>query len=287
MKSIDTLIEDIQAIFDENIETPAITDSWCDELGHSIGTMLRDRLQEERTGGSLRLSGMGHGIRKQWYNMRPDTPQEKLSPDTRMKFLYGDVLELILIALAKLAGHSVTNEQETVEVEAIKGHIDCLIDGELIDVKSASTFSFNKFKKEEVQLDDPFGYYMQLGAYGYAMNKRPYGWLVFDKTLGHMCLSKALDAYIPDVTERIERVKASVAQDVEPAPCAYPVADGKSGNMKLPTVCSYCQYKRHCWRDANGGYGLRVFLYSTGARYLTNVAVLPKVQEITNENIEG
>jgi len=280
MADIETLIDDIHAIFNDDIETPEVSDEWCDELGKSIGLMLRNRLQEQRVGGKLRLSGMGHGIRKQWYNARPETPQEKLSPDVKMKFLYGDILELVIIALARLAGHTVSHEQEEVEVEGIKGHIDCLIDGELVDVKSASTYSFRKFKKEELQMDDPFGYYAQLAAYGYGMNKKPYGWLVFDKTLGHMCLSHADETYMPDIIERIKQVKESMEQTVEPAPCCYPIPDGKSGNMKLDTQCSYCQYKQHCWRGSNNGHGLRTFLYSTAPRHLTNVAVLPKVPEV-------
>jgi len=282
MKTIDTLIEDIQAIFDEEKETPEISNAWCEELGNTLAFMLKNRLTEKHEGGKLRLSGIGHGVRKQWYNTRPETPKEKLTPDTKIKFLYGDILEIVMLAFAKLAGHSVTEEQATVDVCGIKGHIDCLIDGELIDVKSASTFSFKKFKNEEVQMDDPFGYYAQLAAYGYGMNKLPYGWFVFDKTLGHMCLSKSSEAYLPDIEKRIDEVKSSIEQTVEPAPCAYPVPDGKSGNMKLPTMCSYCQYKKHCWREANNGQGLRVFMYSTGPRFLTNVASLPKVPEVND-----
>jgi len=58
------------------------------------------------------------------------------------------------------------------------------------------------------------------------------------------------------------------------------VPEGKSGNMKLGVNCSYCPHKVTCWDDANNGDGLRLFLYSNGPMWLTEVQKEPKVQEI-------
>jgi hypothetical protein len=80
--------------------------------------------------------------------------------------------------------------------------------------------------------------------------------------------------YKGDIEERIAHVKKSVEQEDRPALCSSPVPDGKSGNLKLSTMCSYCKYKKHCYPD------LRAFVYSTGPKYLTQVANLPKVPEI-------
>lgn len=265
------------------IQNPAdVPEAWSKELGDSIGTMLRDRLQEKPRDNVLRMSNLGRGNRFLWYEVRPETPQEELRPEVRLKFMFGDIIELVFIALIKLVGHKVTHEQAEVELDGIKGHIDCLVDGELIDVKSASSFSFIKFKKEELQMNDPFGYYPQLAAYAQSMKVPAAGWLVWDKQLGHMCFSRAFEQYLPDMKLRIAEVKEKVAQRDEPAPCAYPVAEGKAGNMKLATTCSYCKFNIHCWRESNEGHGLRTFLYAKGVVHFTHIALLPKVPEVTN-----
>jgi hypothetical protein len=59
------------------------------------------------------------------------------------------------------------------------------------------------------------------------------------------------------------------------------IPDGKSGNMKLARGCVYCRHKFECHADANDGKGLRVFKYSTGYRYLTQVPKPPNVIEVT------
>ncbi len=74
-----------------------------------------------------------------------------------MRFLYGHLIEEMVLALTKLSGHSVTDEQKQAEVEGIKGSMDCKIDGVLTDVKSASPYGFKKFKDGSLIDDDPFG----------------------------------------------------------------------------------------------------------------------------------
>ena len=53
------------------------------------------------------------------------------------------------------------------------------------------------------------------------------------------------------------------------------VADGMSGNRKLGTMCSYCQFKTLCWP------GLRTFVYSSGPVFMTKVVKTPNVLETT------
>ena len=57
----------------------------------------------------------------------------------------------------------------------------------------------------------------------------------------------------------------------EPNRAFSDVPDGKSGNMKLGTQCSYCEFKKVCWPD------LKTYIYSSGPRYLTKVVREPKV----------
>ena len=53
--------------------------------------------------------------------------------------------------------------------------------------------------------------------------------------------------------------------------------------MKIARPCVWCRHKFVCHADANDGEGLRVFKYSKKLEYLTNVAKLPRVREVTNE----
>ena len=77
-----------------------------------------------------------------------------------------------------------------------------------------------------------------------------------------------------DIVDRVKHVKKLVEQP-EPAEwCYQPIPDGKSGNSKLSTGCSYCQFKDHCYPN------LRVFAYSYGPKYLVDVVKEPKVQEV-------
>lgn len=273
------IVEDIYNLIDKGI-TPS--DDWCENIGKEVGNMLKQRLGERQDEYKLRMSSLGKGDRQLWYSVRPEIPKEELRPDTRLKFLFGDLIEILYIGLIRLAGHEVTHEQETVELNGIKGHIDCLVNGKLVDIKSAATFSFQKFQKEELQKDDPFGYYAQLSAYAEAMGVEAAGWFVMDKQMGKLCFSQAFPAYLPDMDRRSKEVIEMVQEEYEPEKCYQPVPDGQSGNMKLHTTCSYCAFKQHCWRDSNSGHGLRTFLYSTGPRFLTQVISLPKVAEVAN-----
>ena len=62
-----------------------------------------------------------------------------------------------------------------------------------------------------------------------------------------------------------------------PTKCYEPVADGKSGNMKLPVGCSYCSYKHECYPK------LRTFIYSNGPKFLTEVGKVPSVLEVDKD----
>jgi len=59
------------------------------------------------------------------------------------------------------------------------------------------------------------------------------------------------------------------------------IADGSSGNMRLAVGCSFCDYKYDCWKDANGGKGIRTFNYSNGPKHLVQVGKEPNVPEVT------
>lgn len=282
MKTVETLVQDIYDLMATRSLTVATEDA--EEAIETFGEALKDIMRKEflefrEDKRTLRLSNVGKGKRFLW-NLVNGKPKEDIQPHTYIKFLYGHIIEEMLLCLVKLAGHTVTNEQKRCNVAGIIGSMDCSIDGVLTDVKSASSFGFKKFKDGSLIDDDPFGYIGQIKAYAKAENQKQYGWLAMDKGNGHLTYLKYNEEDKPelqwDIEKHIEELKIAVELDEPPELCDEPIPDGKSGNMKLPTLCSYCQYKKVCYPD------LRTFLYSSGPRFLTKVVNEPKVQEINN-----
>lgn len=201
-----------------------------------------------------------------------------MSPKTYFKFLYGDLIEQIVLFLCKEAGHTVTDEQKEVEVDGVLGHIDAIIDGVVVDVKSASPYSYQKFKNNQIFEDDPFGYIPQISGYANVLTptEAP-AFLAFDKVSGDICLTPVSTSITQQFKpeDRIEHLKEVIKSPTPPPRCYTDEADGKSGNRKLGTGCSYCGFKSECWP------GLRTFIYSNGPRYLTHVTRTPDVYEAT------
>lgn len=284
-KGVDTVVEDIYEVMDKGFyPTPENMKSFVDDMTAAI---VKQTVPDQRQhGGHLRMSNIGKGDRQVWYDVIGNDTKEELTPDTRLKFLFGDMIEALLIFLVKEAGHDVTMEQHQVEIEGIKGHIDCKIDGAMVDIKSASSYSFKKFVDNTLSEpgNDAFGYMAQISGYAYAEKSEDCGFLVMDKTLGKLVYMPVDSMDRIDPVSRIKHLKDVIADtDTPPPPCHEPVADGKSGNMKLGVNCSYCAHKTACWSDANDGQGLRLFIYSNGPRWLTNVAVLPRTIELDKD----
>lgn len=239
--------------------------------------------EQKRDSNPLRFSSMGRPNRQIWYQSRPETQKEELTPKTYFKFLYGDVIELLILFLAKESGHAVERTQEEIEIDGVKGHIDAIIDGTVVDVKSASPFGYKKFQNNSVTEDDPFGYVQQLAGYSTVLTPgESAAWVALDKVGGDICVANLSSSVIQDFdpAERIKELKAVVSSDEVPERCYSDIPDGKSGNRKLDTACSYCPFKQECWP------GLRTFMYSGRPRFLTEVAKLPNVPEIIDEEIE-
>ncbi len=105
MKKIDTLIEDIY-----NLIGPEDNDLDQDKIDRQVSIFaqhasqhVKDFLQEKpvyRKG--LRLSCIGKPARQLWYDNQYSDQQIPLEPSTRIKFLYGHILEELLILFSVL-----------------------------------------------------------------------------------------------------------------------------------------------------------------------------------------
>lgn len=284
-KDIKTLIKDMQDVLRTGVGwTDAISRWVADDIAQSLNRQFN---RNGRTGGGyLRFSNLGTPCeRKLWYSTRGTIDPEPLPASTLNKFIFGDITESYILGLAKAAGHEVVGLQDSVEILGVRGSRDCIIDGMLIDVKSASSYAFNKFKSGGLRSDDSFGYISQISSYLYGSQsdkllkeKTKAGFLVFDKQFGHLCL----DIY--DLTEELQGKEQEVQHKIDvvksdnmPDRAFEPVPHNKSGNEKLGTNCSYCDFKRHCWPD------LRAFAYSNGPVFFTKLVKEPQgnVMEIT------
>lgn len=285
MPQIETLIEDIQRLLTEGKKdtNPVREQSSvrATDFGKRLAELLLSRLYGPARVPGLTLSQLGVPDRKLWYQVNQSRVAEPLDASAILKFLYGDILEELLLFLAEEAGHDVQGRQDTIAVHGVKGHRDAVIDGRLVDVKSASSYSFQKFKDGRLAEDDPFGYRTQLDSYlaGSAddpvvTEKELASFLVVDKTLGHLCLDTHTKQEV-DYSAVVSHKKTMLANSSPPEEkCYRPVPEGKSGNEKLSVGCSYCPFKKECWP------GLRTFIYSSGPVYLTKVIREPKVYEV-------
>jgi len=289
-KTIHTLVNDIYRLMEtKEAEESVDVEAEIELFGENMKALMRTEFGRKRTTDrrTLRLSNIGRDDRVLW-NVVNGTEKEEIKPATYIKFMYGHLIEEMLLFMTRMAGHEVSDEQRVCEVEGIKGHMDCKIDGLVVDVKSASAFGFKKFKDGTLAMDDAFGYVDQIKAYAHACGETEFGWLAMDKANGHLAVLKydLEDTQAPihehikgDIRERIKHVKEMVKGDEPTELCTETVPDGKSGNKKLGIKCSYCQYKKHCYPE------LRAFAYSYGPKFLSEVVNEPRVQEINLEQI--
>ena len=278
MKKLENLVSDIYSVLSPLTEGEAldISDEDIDDFGEAIKDVVRHwATPKARDSNTLRMSNIGKPSRQLWYDLKYKR-EESSFEDSHLpiKFLYGHLLEEVLLFLAKMSGHKVEDEQKEVEVKGVKGHIDCKIDGEVIDIKTASGFAFNKFKNGTLREDDPFGYMAQLAGYEEAEGTSNGGFLVINKESGELTLYQPEELDKPYAPKVIEDIKESLESNQPPDFCYDPVPEGKSGNMKLPKNCVYCPHKFRCYPN------LRVFKYSKGLVYFTEIANEPKVEEV-------
>lgn len=270
------------------------------EFGTNIANVVKENLIREPREPGLRMSAIGKPDRQLWFEINlPPEKKEPLRAEHYMKFMFGHLIEELLFFLSELAGHKVEGRQDELEIEGIKGHRDVVLDGVLLDAKSASSFSFKKFQEGLTPDKDSFGYLTQIQSYSYASKDDPLvvdkdrtGFLVLDKTLGHILLDiHPVDKTI-DWPEIYKNKKQMVSLPEPPEEKCYPIKlDGyknyktgefiPNGNELLDTECSYCPHKFSCYDN------IRTFLSSTGPKYFTKVVKEPKMKEITNSEEKG
>lgn len=273
MPSISSLVQDIYKLA-EGASAPL--SSTQVSVDFAKWSKPRDKEREDKV---LYFSEVGDPcVRRLWYKVNQKEVGEPVDGRSIVKFFYGDMLEELVLRAAQAAGHEVCDEQKTTIYDVgngwkVRGRIDAIIDGVVVDVKSVTKFSEEKFKGG--LKDDPFGYYSQLNGYASALSASSAGFLTIQKELGHISfypITVDKRHFKQQVDSSIEVVSLS---DPNTLPVIEPVPQSKtSKNKKLSTSCSYCPYKKQCFPK------VRTFLYSDGPVFLTHVEDTPRVMEI-------
>lgn len=265
------------------------TPSSLEELGSRVADHLASSLADsssEREPNKLWATDVGNSCSRQlWYKLHLPHEGENLQGHTLFKFLYGDLIEELVVFMLREAGHEVKDEQRRVKLELASGWVvsgkqDLVLDGTMCDVKSTSSYGFKRYKDGLTEENDSFGYLWQLSYYAHftpsVLKQKDTGILLFvDKQNGHIA-----PVEVPLYTE--EEVYGRIVQHIDaidnPAPpprltnATKPY--GKSGNECLDTKCSYCPFKSICWP------GLQGYAYSHGPVWFTNVTNVPKVPKL-------
>jgi hypothetical protein len=278
MADISTLVTDIYRTMEEGTEVP---ESLTKAFGEELSKLIEDRLSGEGQEFRIRPSNLGEKcLRRLWYQAKMPEKAQKLKGQDLLKFLLGDIFEAVILYLAEASGHSVTGKQDTVSLHGVSGSRDSVIDGMVVDAKSASPFSWQKFAEGLTVDKDAFGYLDQIEFYRQASqedplvtNKEQAAFLAGEKVLGKL----TLDIHGPKGTDfdaKISAIKEVLSLSTPPGRGYSPEPYGKSGNESLPVKCNYCEFRKTCWP------GARTFLYSSGPVHFTKIVKEPNVSEV-------
>ena len=221
----------------------------------------------------LRMSGVGKPLCQQ--QLGKEGIEEELDYSTIMRFIFGDLIEAVAIAILKGAGVEVSDQQKRVSAEiagkTISGSMDLKIKGldgtkRIWDVKSASPYSFDKKFGElggyaSLKKDDPFGYIAQGMMYEHADGDKFGGWIAINKSNGEWAICAVPEDTEEEKIEVIDSVtrKVSMLNDTNTKFRKFPdhleyhkTSDGEiaTGNRLMHLTCSMCGYKKHCWPDS-------------------------------------
>ena len=242
------------------------------EFKEACGKALEKQFNE-KVEWRMRMSGLGKPLCQQQLDKKGK--EKELQYNTIIKFLMGDLLEAVAIAVMRGAGIELEKIQEPVKLKIgnteLGGTYDVKIDGKVWDIKSASPSNFmGKFGEfgsyTKIKGDDPFGYIMQGHLYGEADNVPFGGWIAINKVTGEFAVCEApvnqeedRKEMLQTATENIKVLESNKKFEklFHEIPETYVPKSGKqkgirieTGNTILESICGYCDFRKHCWPKA-------------------------------------
>jgi hypothetical protein len=218
----------------EGVDFNAVIEQFMEE----VGAALYNHYKEERDPRKIRISSIGQCERKQWYSAH-DYEQEEQPDKLALTFLQGHLMEALVKAVLKISGHKVKDEQAKLSVAGVQGSCDAVVDNELVDFKTASNWSFDKFKDDHIK-DDSFGYLEQISAYAHALGKKRAHFIVLNKNTGELKLTTVNT--LKNIEDHVLYVKDIVSGTTPPDHPVWAV----NATGELDMRCSFCGFKQEC-----------------------------------------
>ena len=124
-KNINNLVKDIYSLFDDGSlnkkqleDLPKHLNKFAEEVCSQITLSL---CEDRKDDNKLRLSAIGKPNRQLWYRSNLKQKRNPLPSSTKIKFLYGHILEELLLLLTRVSGHTVKETQKELDIQGIKG----------------------------------------------------------------------------------------------------------------------------------------------------------------------
>jgi len=226
-----------------------------EQLAGHIFTRQFLTAEAEAAKGQIRLSACGRCPRQQAYVYHGfEKAGKELDQRAKTVFFMGDMVELLIIALARLAGCNVVDygmEQKTVKLTVggveIEGHPDGRIiadDGQefLLECKSASSFAYERFERGDIDES----YVAQINAYLEAIGLDNCCLVFINKDSGVMC-----EKIVKRDPNAMLLIKANLLSVIKSTPEQLPTQPYQPDEKGLlPWQCRYCSYWKTCWPQA-------------------------------------
>jgi hypothetical protein len=221
----------------EDVDFNQVIEQFMEECGAA----LYNHYKEERDARKIRISSIGQCERMQWYKAH-DFEEEEPADKLWITFLQGHLMEALVKAVLKISGHKVKDEQAKLSVAGVQGSCDAVVDNELVDFKTASNWSFDKFKDDEIK-NDSFGYLEQISAYAHALGKKRAHFIVLNKNTGELKLTTVNT--LKNIEDHVIYVKDIVSKKNPPDRPVWAVSAAGELDMR----CSFCSFKQDCYES--------------------------------------
>jgi len=121
MKNTYNLVSDIYQLMETKEVAEGVDfDACVEKFGENVKELMRNEFGgKKRDGRKLRMSNIGRDDRYLWNVYNDVEKSDDIQGHTYVKFLYGHLIEEMLLFLTKAAGHEVTDEQKQCEVNGI------------------------------------------------------------------------------------------------------------------------------------------------------------------------
>ena len=210
----------------------------------------------------IRMSSIGRPL-CQLQMEKSGAEAEPMPYNTKMRNLFGDLIEASAVAIMKAAGIRIEDLQKEVKLklgkQTIKGTYDVKIQNKIWDIKSASPYSFDHKFGEDGGFDailkqDTFGYVSQGYLYSNAEKTDFGGWIAINKSTGEWSIAETPLSDSKYSKDAIELAQKNMEALESNAPFKRLFKDEEeffnkkaTGNRTLGLECRFCAYKKPCW----------------------------------------